>query len=395
MAGTDYVVDPTNVNSPIDGNIARKGSAELRALKAYIAGLAGLGTGINPFRKNIFTNGDLAIDQRNEGGGIFVAGPGVYAADRIFATKNALQTAAVQRQSLSKFPPLLHSILYNTSVAGVSGAAEGCGMFLGIPGYDIAQFGWGTAFALPLTLSMWMNSPVSGLHAISFRNSAGTRAYIATVNLVAGINQYCTFVIPGCPDGVWATDATMGIQVSIDLGSGTNYNAPASGIWSVGVFFRTALCVKVCETIGGMYIGGIQIEQGNAASPLEILSTYAEKLARNQEFCYKTFPVGTAPAQNVGSTAGAIQCVQASGAATPIIFERVLPIYMRVTPTLVTYNPQVANALGRNLVRANDTGAVANFNSSPLVVSMSCTSSAGSVSGDYNFLHVLAHADLF
>lgn len=36
MSGTDYTVSPTDPTTPADGNIAKKGAAELRALKQFI-----------------------------------------------------------------------------------------------------------------------------------------------------------------------------------------------------------------------------------------------------------------------------------------------------------------------------------------------------------------------
>lgn len=391
-----YPVNPTNVNSPTDLNGATQGAEEFRALKAYIAGLAGLGTGINPYRRNIFTNGDLSIDQRNEGTGVLV-GAGAYIADRLWFTKNAASTVNVQRVANSyKFIPLAHHAQINITVLGVSGAAEGVGAFFIVPGHDMANYAWGSIGAMPLTLSLWINSPVSGLHALSFRNAAGTRSYIATVNLVAGVNQYCQVTVPGCTDGVWSTDVSSCLIVSIDFGSGINWNAPASGAWVVGNFIRTASCVKVIELgVSSIFIGGIQLEQSNAASPLEIPTTFQERLLRNQPYFYKTFQPLTVPAQNVGSATGAIEHVQILTAGTNIFFERLFPVVMRTTPSMIFYNPFAANALPRNLVRTNDCGAVTNFVTSQLSISVSATASVGSAGNDYNFLHVTANADFF
>src|SRR5258708_16104390 len=86
-----YIVDPTDPTQPTNDKGATQGAGELRALKAYIATLAGLGPtglGVNVFRKNAIIGGDFDTNPWQRGNAFVGIGVNNVAADRWKYDKN-------------------------------------------------------------------------------------------------------------------------------------------------------------------------------------------------------------------------------------------------------------------------------------------------------------------
>lgn len=145
-------------------------------------------------------------------------------------------------------------------------------------------------------------------------------------------------------------------------------------------------------------IDEVQLENlayaSDATSPFCHIA-FKDQLELCQRFFFKTFPYGTAPAQNAGN-GGAWLFQQTTGAAAANTGSPDLPFpeLMRITPTVTTFNPGAANAQVRNLSRANDGSALANNSISDRNYSFTFTTSAGSAVGDTNALHLTADASI-
>src|SRR5258706_7034352 len=77
-----YIVDPTDPTQPTGDKGATQGDDELRALKAYIQTLAGLGVGINFFRKNAIIGGDFDTNPWQRGINFVGIADTLFCADR-------------------------------------------------------------------------------------------------------------------------------------------------------------------------------------------------------------------------------------------------------------------------------------------------------------------------
>jgi hypothetical protein len=88
-------------------------------------------------------------------------------------------------------------------------------------------------------------------------------------------------------------------------------------------------------------INRCQLEEGSFATPFEQRSPAVE-LALCQRYYAKTFPQEIAPAQNAG-TANALAFI-APIAAQTFVYTWKLPVTMRKSPTVTTFNPTAANA---------------------------------------------------
>ncbi|HTS92230.1 MAG TPA: hypothetical protein VMG55_09540 [Stellaceae bacterium] len=142
-------------------------------------------------------------------------------------------------------------------------------------------------------------------------------------------------------------------------------------------------------------IADVQIEGGQVASdfaPAHI----GDELERCQRYYAKTFPLGTAPAQNAG-TAGALPFTQGVAAATAQkgnLWE--YPIRMIKAPSLTLFNPSAANAQARNLDTGTDCSstAVDALGASEWGVPFNVTTPSGSAQGQRLAIHLVADARL-
>lgn len=137
----------------------------------------------------------------------------------------------------------------------------------------------------------------------------------------------------------------------------------------------------------------VQLEFGSQVTAFGLVKV-ADEIARCQRFFWKTFPYGTAPAQNVG-VAGALAVPQIVAAATAqggLGF--ILPTRMRAVPTLTLYNPSAANAQPRNAsVGADCSAAAAVVDEQTFHIGF--TTAAGSSVGNSNRVHATFDADIY
>ncbi len=111
-----------------------------------------------------------------------------------------------------------------------------------------------------------------------------------------------------------------------------------------------------------------------------------------QQYYRKTFPAGTAPAQNAGVT-GAVVGVQSLAGAVAQQFQVVdFSPPMRGAPTVVLFNPSATNAQIRNTAAAADwslSASVADVNG----ITISGTGPGGGTAGQASAVHYTADAD--
>jgi hypothetical protein len=144
------------------------------------------------------------------------------------------------------------------------------GVFQYIEGYNVADLGWGSANAQPITLSFWVRSSLTGTFGGALRNSAADRSYPFTYTISsANTWEYETITIPGDTSGTWLTTNGVGIRLQFGLGVGSTFSGTA-GAWAAGNFISATGAVSVVGTSGAtFYITGVQLEAGTTASPFE------------------------------------------------------------------------------------------------------------------------------
>jgi hypothetical protein len=285
-----------------------------------------LGAGNASSFKNRIINGDMVIDQRNNGAAITVntTASAQFAVDR--TSSYGTSSAGVFTAQRSTIAPVgfVNSLSSTVTTASTPSAGHEYGLRQTIEGFNIADLGWGTANAKAVTLSFWVRSSVTGTFAGSVCNDAYNRSYVFTYTInSANTWEFETITIPGDTAGTWLTDNGAGIRLQLNLGAGSSKTGTA-GVWSVGYLQSATGSVNLISTSGAtFYVTGLQLEVGTVATSFDFVS-YGTELALCQRYFFTlTLPRDT----NI--------CYPAVVYDATTILIQALPITlsMRTTPT--------------------------------------------------------------
>ena len=303
------------------------------------------GTGGFVGMKNRIINGAMVIDQRNAGASVTNG----FAVDRFEFQENSGAAFTVQRSTTVPTGFSNSLVTTVTPTAASATAAQVNRLFQRIEGNNIADFGWGAAGASTVTLSFWVRSSLTGTYCIGLVNNAANRSYVAeyTINS-ANTWEYKTITVAGDTSGTWETGTSSGVQVTFDLGGGSNYNTTA-GVWAAGNYTRTTNQANFANTLNAtFYITGVQLEKGSTATSFDYRPIGTE-LALCQRYYEKSYNIETAPG-TVGSTgARSASNAAAFGSTTrSFILNNQFLVAKRTIPNTVTlYDPFVSNGSGK------------------------------------------------
>ena len=291
---------------------------------------------------NRIINGDMRIDQRNNG----ASGSAIntYTIDRWMygASKTAKMTWGQNLGAVATTPGFPYYLGVKTTAAVASPAATDYFQITQpIEADMISDFAWGTVNTQPqpVTLSFWAYSSLIGLFSGSIVNFGGTRSYCFQYSLPTA-NTWTKIVIsiPAEAGGTWVMSGNGGAAIlSFDLGAGTTYRGPAN-VWGSNGFNGVTGSVSVVSTLNAtFYVTGVKLEIGSVATPFNRQSL-AKSMADCQRY-YQTFQYTT-----INAYAGA-------GAVWSSFFP--YQVAMRAGPT-VTF-PGVAYGNASGLVNAGST----------------------------------------
>ena len=164
-----------------------------------------------------------------------------------------------------------HSMKVTSLSSYTSGANDYFLLQTFIEGTDSARLGWGTSDAQTVTLSFYVKSSITGVHACGIRNQNYTRANTQTYTINnANTWERKTVTFTGDTSGTWLTSTNSGLKINFDLGSGSNFVAASTGAWLGTNDFITSNSVKfVANNAATWYITGIQLQVGEIATPFE------------------------------------------------------------------------------------------------------------------------------
>jgi hypothetical protein len=270
--------------------------------------------------RNKIINGAMVIDQRNAGAAVTTD---TYCPDRWRVEE--VTDGAFSAQQVSDAPSgFTNSLKWTVTTADASlGATQYANVRQGIEGFNVADFGWGTASAATVTLSFWVKSSLTGTFGGVFSNADFNRSYPFTYVInSANTWEQKTITVAGDTSGTWNKTNGAGIQLNFGLGVGSTYSGTA-GAWTGSGLISVTGAVNVMGTLDATwYITGVQLEAGDTATPFEHRS-YGQELALCQRYYYKIFPGATSaifgPAYSFSTTE--------AQAAIPY------PVTMRTAPT--------------------------------------------------------------
>jgi hypothetical protein len=294
-------VDGTSIKAAADGTIS---------------------TVLIPMGDNRLINGDMRIDQRNNGASGTAIASG-YWIDRwlYFATQPGQFQCGRNLGPPGSFAPgFPYCLGFGSLSAYAPLAGDTFGFSQMIEADMVSDLQWGTANAQPVTLSFWAISTLNGTFSGSIRNAATTRSYPFSFSVPSSaVWTKIVITIPGDTAGAWVMSGNAGaLSVAFDLGGSTTYRAPA-GAWATGNFVGANGAISVCATNNAsFYVTGVKLEVGSVATPYNRQSL-AKSLADCQRYYYS----------------GPNEYTSGWADAPLVIYDiRVLKQSMRVAPTI-------------------------------------------------------------
>lgn len=274
-------------------------------------------------RRRININGDMRISQR----GTSSTSNG-YLVDR-YKSENSTSATFTQSQGTTSPPKRFgHYLKINTDTADTSiGSSEYFTLVHPVEGQDVIGSGWGTSSAIPITLSFWVKSNVTGTYAVEIQTGLGSyeSSHNYTVD-VSGVWEYKTVTFPAFTSTAIPMGNTAGFYLNWWLAAGSTWNTGAiSPDWTTGNSGRASGQVNLFAAQNNYWqITGVQLELGKVATPFEHRS-YGEELALCQRYFYK---IDMSASENILPVAAAWSNNVAYG-------QMPFPVEMRATPAFV------------------------------------------------------------
>jgi len=268
---------------------------------AQINGMTPTAQSLQGFRNRII-NGDMRIDQRNDGASVTASttGTNVYLVDRWCYNVSQASKFTAQQNAGSVTPPSGFTNYLGFTSSSAYSVPSGDYLVSGqiLEGFNTADLGWGTAGAQSVTLSFWVRSSLTGTFGGALSNSAQNRSYPFSYTISAANTwEQKTVTIAGDTSGTWLTTNGIGVRLWFGLGVGSTYSGTA-GSWSGSTFLSATGATSVVGTNGAtFYITGVQLEAGSVATPFE-RRDYGRELIMCQRYAELVNYVVNAAGQN-------------------------------------------------------------------------------------------------
>ena len=254
--------------SELERPIGVKGSELMRSETVYQARNA-----LSADRKNLMINGNMAIDQRNNGSSFTATDH--YVLDRYKFKENTTGSFSINRDA---FPvgdqhPEGHRYAIQIACSGatnttLSGNEHGV-IFQFVEGFNTIGTGFGTKAAKNMTLSFWVKTNVPGTYSIALQNGAQDRCQVKEYQ--AGMSgmvwEKISVTFSGCNDGTWVVSTAAGMKITWGLaGAQSTYATTDIDAWKSDNLFLSADQVNFfSSTNNRFFLTGVQLEIGDQA----------------------------------------------------------------------------------------------------------------------------------
>ena len=264
--------------------------------------------------RNRIINGAMTIDQKKAGAVLtdseFTNKPACMDLWYLALGNGATGTTA---QQVSDAPTgFTNSLKWTGRTSSTTlGAGNWDAILTSIEGYNIADFGWGTSAATPITISFWVKGSISATMSLSVYNGGSgdnapaasasvTRCYVTnyTIN-TPNTWEYKTITIPAITTGTWGSTNGIGLTLYFNLNSGSNYTGTVTNAWqtvSGSAYVQTSATATNYMALGGnktFQLTGVQVEKGSSATPFEYRH-FQQELGLCMRYFEKSYDLGTA-----------------------------------------------------------------------------------------------------
>lgn len=373
------------------------------ASTAFVTAAVGaVSGGVSSF-KNKIINGAFVIDQRSCYQSTTPSATGaVYVCDRWAYSSTQSGKGSLQCAPGTAVAGYSHALSANFASAVTLISTDAFYLLQRIEADQIRNLGFGTAGALPVTLSFWTNCTSSGTFSGALVNGANNRCYVFSY-AVASANTW-TFIaitIPGDTTGTWPIGATsnnisgLAMELRFNYGSGSTFLGTA-GAWGANNFAGATGSVQINTNVNGaISFTGVRLEVGSVATTDE---TYplAVVFAQCQRYYEKSFPYSTLASQNQ-AIAGAFQQTNqyTAGANARTLGSISFKVQKRsASPTMILYAPTVSSAQIYDITAGLPWTSSAAVNLCDTGFTLTGTTPSGSAAGEVHAVHWSADAEL-
>jgi len=159
-----------------------------------------------------------------------------------------------------------------------------------LEGQNLQQLLKGSSNALPVTLSFWVKSVVTGTYVFELYDEDNNRT-ISTAYSVSTSNTWekKTITISGDTSGALGNDNGKSLSLVWWLGAGSNFTSGTLNTsWNATVTANRAAgqVNAVASNNDAFYLTGVQLEVGDTATPFEHPRSYGDELVRCQRYFY-------------------------------------------------------------------------------------------------------------
>lgn len=228
--------------------------------------------------RNRIINGDMRIDQRNNGAAV-VASPNIpgyaYVVDR-FQVQTINYSSGSMTFARDTDVPLGTGFRYSISATATTAMLPSGGNHFTLPvwqkieGNNVSDLYLGTSRASPFTVSFWIKTSIPGSYAV-FARGVGNVSYGTLVRTTTSDWEYKTIVFPPSPiTGTVSSDHNQAFELAIGCVAGASYNTNNVDIWagSAGVGI-TGSTFWIGTSGAFVKVTGLQLEKGSIATPFD------------------------------------------------------------------------------------------------------------------------------
>jgi hypothetical protein len=342
-------------------NIGGEGNSMLGGTAPPLMANGGTTAVLQPheFADNRLEDPFMEVDQANEGASVSLSSTVAAFATGMWQCKfSSANFSAVSCQQSTDAPQGYYkSLKYLVGTgSGTLSAGDYAILFQDIDGLDAADLGYGVSGGRYTSASCWMRTNKTGNYSIWLANASLGSSWNNTFTMnTSGVWQNVAFdSIPADTAGTWttATGAT-GITFGVTLAAGSTWQGTANAWNNGGLTLGTSGNANLGANSGNYFeITGCKFApEFTHTTPTR--KTFAEQLENDRRFYRKTFPQGTAPAQNAGLP-GALSTETEITTSTSAGYYWQFDPPMAKSPTITTDNPSAGNANWRDKAGSAD-----------------------------------------